>query len=206
MKASRKRCSPALIILALPSLACAGQAAAAAPSLAACVNINDSAERLACYDKLAGRDAALTGQTPAAQAQPAVLPQPAGLQAPTVATPAAAATPGAPAPPSNATVTTNPHSAAAQGSSPPQSFGLYAAEHPKAPQVSRTLEARVIGFGASADGRTTISLDGSGLWEQLDDSDPLLKVGDTVTIRRAAFGSYLMTTPTKRTHRVRRLH
>jgi hypothetical protein len=51
----------------------------------------------------------------------------------------------------------------------------------------------------------TVTLDGGALWELVDDSDPLLAVGDTVTIKRAALGSYLMSTPTKRTHRVRRL-
>jgi hypothetical protein len=51
----------------------------------------------------------------------------------------------------------------------------------------------------------TVSLAGGALWV-LDDADPLLTVGETVTITRAALGSYLMKTPSQRTHRVRRLH
>ena len=56
----------------------------------------------------------------------------------------------------------------------------------------------------SASGRMTVSLEGGAVWE-LDDADPLLAVGETVTITRAAFGSYIMHTPRHRTHRVRRL-
>jgi hypothetical protein len=49
-----------------------------------------------------------------------------------------------------------------------------------------------------------VYLEGGQLWE-LDDADPLLGAGDSVTIRRAAFGSYLMTTRDGRTHRTHRL-
>jgi hypothetical protein len=42
------------------------------------------------------------------------------------------------------------------------------------------------------------------MW-QLAGSDALLASGDSVTIKRAAFGSYILTTPAGRTHRVRRL-
>jgi hypothetical protein len=50
----------------------------------------------------------------------------------------------------------------------------------------------------------TVSLEGGAVWE-LADPDPLLTVGETVTITRAALGSYLMHTASKRSHRVRRL-
>jgi hypothetical protein len=178
---SLPRFRAALVVLVLPALACAAQPAATSPpqALAACANISDSAERLACYDKLVGRGAA-----PAAPASAPAPPQPAGAPASATAGPAAAAAPAA---------------------SSPQSFGLYSAEHPKPPPVSRTLEARVVALGKSLDGQMTVSLDSGGLWELLNDADPLLAVGDTVTITRAALGSYLMHTPTKRTHRVRRL-
>lgn len=59
--------------------------------------------------------------------------------------------------------------------------------------------------GKSSSGRQTVLLDGGALWE-LDETDPLLAVGDTVTITRAALGSYLMRTPTRRLYRVHRLH
>jgi hypothetical protein len=202
-KGSPLRGRPALVILVLPSLACAAQPAATAPSqaLAACANIADSAARLACYDKLVGRGAA----APAAPASAAAPPQPAGAHAPAVAPAPTPAPAPAAAPGSTAAAAPTPPGAAAPTASSPQSFGLYSAEHPRPPPASRTLEARVVALGKSVGGRMTVSLDGGALWELLDDGDPLLAVGDTVTIRRAALGSYLMSTPTKRTHRVRRL-
>jgi hypothetical protein len=87
----------------------------------------------------------------------------------------------------------------------PESFGKYQAEHPAAPPVAPQLEARVLSVGASASGHTTVTLEGDAVWE-LNETDPLLAVGDKVTITRATLGSYLMQTPEKRLHRVRRLH
>jgi hypothetical protein len=56
----------------------------------------------------------------------------------------------------------------------------------------------------SSNGRPLVRLDNAQAWE-LDQADPLLSVGDKVIIRRATLGSFLLTTPTKRVHRVRRL-
>jgi hypothetical protein len=196
------RCRPALVILALPALACAAQPAPTPSSqaLAACASLTDSAERLACYDKVVGR-----GTAPVAAAPSAAPAQPAGAPPPPTAAPGSKATLVAPAAPaSNAPVTPTPPGSAAPAPSSPQSFGLYSVEHPKV-AVSPTLEARVVALGKSKDERTTVILDGGAVWELLDEADPLLAVGDTVTLRRAALGSYLMYTPTQRTHRVRRL-
>jgi hypothetical protein len=60
--------------------------------------------------------------------------------------------------------------------------------------------------GTSVGGHMTVTLEGGQLWELLDDVDPLLAAGASVTIVRAALGSFLMQTPSKRSHRVRRLH
>jgi hypothetical protein len=86
-------------------------------------------------------------------------------------------------------------------------FGLYAAEHPATPASGlESISARVVAFGRSAKLRPTVALEGNQLWElQESDADPLLSVGDLVTIQRAALGSFVLTTPAKRTHRVRRL-
>jgi len=91
---------------------------------------------------------------------------------------------------------------AAPAAAQPPAFGLYKSEHP-AP-VEQEISAKITAFGRRADGKPTIALEGNGLWE-LEDSDPLMAVGDVVTIRRSALGSFMLTTPTKRTHRVRRL-
>lgn len=83
-------------------------------------------------------------------------------------------------------------------------FGLYAAEHPAPPPAPASLTGRVQALGRSSRGRPIVTLDDGGLWE-LDDSDPLLAVGDVVTIRRAALHSFLLETPSKRQHRALRL-
>jgi len=149
-------------------------------ALAACAAIAAPEARLACYDRLA-HAAAAKAPAPASAPTATSSPSPA---------PATAAAPAA---------------ASAGAALPKESFGLYSAEHPTPPPATDTLQARVQSFGRNANGRPTVALAGEGLWE-LDDSDPLLAVGDTVTIKRASLGSFILTTPGKRTHRVRRLN
>lgn len=155
-----------------------------AASLAACARISGAAERLSCYDTLAGRQ--VTGAAAAAPAPP-----PATTVAPAVAAPALAA---APVPAAAVPVATTP-----------ENFGLYAAEHPNitAGLTSITLNITALG-AASAAGRQLVTLEGGQIW-QLEDSDGLLAVGQAVTIKRAALGSFVMITAGKRMHRVRRL-
>jgi len=169
-------------------------------ALHACAIIAAASERLSCYDRLSGRavqSAAAAAPPPAAPAAPpaAVQASPAAAAPPAAAPPAAVQASPPPAAP--------PAAAAAAAVPPKESFGLYAAEHP-APRVASSLQARVVAVGNSASGRMTVSLEGGQLWE-LDDADPLLAVGETVSIHRAALGSFLMQTATKRTHRVHRL-
>jgi hypothetical protein len=180
--------------------AIAASAAFAGPQedLSVCGAIADSAERLACYDRLAGRPAA---PQPAAAAPAAPRAAPAAPSA--VAPPATAAKPAtpataAPAPPATAAKPATP--AADAGS-----FGSYSAEHPNAaPAVTQSLNARVTALGKTIDGRPTLTLEGGALW-LLDEVDPLLAVGDTVSIRRGVLGSFLLETPTRRLHHVRRI-
>jgi hypothetical protein len=160
--------------MVVTNVAAAAQPAAALPqsALRACASIAADADRLGCYDQLAGRAA------PSAEAQGAT-------ESPPAAVPAVAVTPVPP---------------------PKDSFGLYEAEHPKPPPaaVAASLKARVVALERTAEGRMSVSLEGGAVWE-LDEADPLLGIGDTVTITRAAFRSYIMDTPTRRTHRVRRV-
>ena len=196
-----RRLSPWAVLCAALGLPAAVSADADTPAtvpqsaLHACAIIAAASERLSCYDRLSGRavqSAAAAAPPPAAPAAP-----PAAVQAsPAPAAPPAAvqASPAAAAPPA---------ASAAAAVPPKESFGLYAAEHP-APRVASSLQARVVAVGNSASGRMTVSLEGGQLWE-LDDADPLLAVGETVSIHRAALGSFLMQTATRRTHRVHRL-
>lgn len=173
----------AVVVLAVlaPAALSAGAAAATVSeaALRACAGLDSDADRLACYDHLAGR-----GVSGAA----ATAPDHSATASASTVTAAAAPAPPAPAPPSA------------------QTFGLYGAEHPKPPPAAAaaSLEGRVASVGSSAGGRMTVLLEGGALWE-LDDADPLLAAGETVTISRAVLGSYIMHTPSNRTHRARRL-
>jgi hypothetical protein len=88
---------------------------------------------------------------------------------------------------------------------PKKSFGLYAAEHPAPPKAEPSHTAKIVELGTTSGGRPTVTLEGGELWE-LDATDPLLAEGDSVMITRGTFHSFLLTTPTGRTHRVQRIH
>jgi hypothetical protein len=145
-------------------------------ALAPCIGISNSADRLACYDKLAGR----------------------------VSAPKAAPVAAAPAP--AASVAAAPAPAAAPTA---EDFGLSkvqkAASSSSPPEI-KSVTAKVAGFGHSPNRRTQITLDNGQVWEYEDDPDSLLSIGDPVTIKRAALGSFILLTPTKHSHRVRRIN
>ena len=186
MRGRPRPAQPAFAVAVLAVLAPAALSAGAAATtvsetaLRACAGLDSDADRLACYDHLAGRSVSRAAATVPGHSATASAP---------AVTAAAASAPPAPAPPSA------------------QTFGLYAAEHPKPPPAAAaapSLEGRVASLGSSAGGHMTVLLEGGALWE-LDDADPLLAVGETVTVTRAVLGSYIMHTPSHRTHRARRL-
>lgn len=102
-------------------------------------------------------------------------------------------------------ITTAPAAAAAPAPPPEKTFGLSTVQQRGPVDELESIAAKVTQFGQSRDGRQTIALDNGQVWE-LDASDPLLKGGDAITIRRAALGSFILSTAQKRSHRVRRLH
>jgi len=67
-------------------------------------------------------------------------------------------------------------------------------ERGEKPEEIATLEGKIAAARQSSPGKWTIRLEDGGTWTQIDTNDvpndP--KVGDTVTIRRAAMGSYIM--------------
>jgi hypothetical protein len=105
----------------------------------------------------------------------------------------------------------SPSSPAAAPYAPPtkEDFGLSTVQkkktQPTQKQQIESIKASVAGLGTSAIGRVLVELDNGQSWE-LDSADPLLAVSDVVTIQRGALGSFLLTTPSRRTHRVRRIH
>ena len=85
----------------------------------------------------------------------------------------------------------------------PEDFGLDPAQRGQTEHRLSSITARVSGFSHSKEGKIQADLDNGQAWE-LDEADPLLAPGDAVTIRRATLGSFLLVTPSKRSHRVRR--
>jgi hypothetical protein len=142
--------------------------------LAHCAAIAGRDDRLACYD-------ALASQGPASAPTSADGAAPPATKAPGSATSAQASVPSDP--------------------DRPEDFGLSPAQ--KAPPKTSSITARVVGFTRNKEGAVVVNLDNGQSWA-LDEGDPLLAPGDSVTIRRAALGSFVLTTPTHRTHRAHR--
>jgi hypothetical protein len=180
--------------IALIALAAASLPANAASNDAAqrCARIGDDGARLACYDGIFRSPSA--GST-------------SGTTAPgsSVAAPAAAAAAAAPA-----TVAAGPVPAAAMN--PTADFGLSEAakraqDPEKAKQLSPdSISARVASVGHRPTGELVVTLDNGQVWAQLEtDTQARVSGGDTVTIKKAALGSYVLVPPNKVAMRVRRI-
>ena len=161
-------------------------AAAASPALVRCAAIEEAQSRLACYDALAGRAASPQGSAPAAARLTAPAPRLSNPVGPSAVEPAAVATQAAATDPSN-----------------PDNFGLTTAQLKQAPAGPSSISATVASFGGSADGKGSVWLDNGQHWLFLDQGANL-RSGDAVSIKRATLGSYLMTTPSRRSFRVKR--
>jgi hypothetical protein len=144
-------------------------------ALKKCADIVSIQERVACYDQLAER--AATAERPATAERAATAEHPAAGER--AATPVAAA--------------------------PKETFGLYSAEHPH-PNVAKAaaVTVKIASIANGSSGHPIATMEGDQVWE-LDGPDPLLKSGDTVTIDRGVLGSFIMTTPAGRIHRLHRL-
>jgi hypothetical protein len=146
-------------------------------TLKACAAETNDQRRLACYDRSMG-----TQVTPKAKAAP---------------TPAA----GAPAP--------GPPPASATGAVAPASeFGVR-----NGPLDTRRVEtgpkeitAAVTRLDVRRSGQLVVVLDNGQSWMQNEPGELALKIGDTVRIRTAALGSYMLLTPTQRFTHVTRIH
>jgi hypothetical protein len=190
MTTTHTRCL--VLSTAILAACAAGGALAEDPNgLTQCSSISNTAERLACYDRLAGR-------APASKAPPS---------SPTAAAPAAAPVSAAPAAAAPAAATPVPARA-----STADDFGLSKVQKERAngadsssPAEIKSITARVTGFRKGPSGRPRVLLDNGQSWEYEEDGDYLLAVGDSVTIRRASLGSYLLVTPARLIHRVRRI-
>jgi hypothetical protein len=178
-----------LLVVCIQGYAVAGTADDPVAGLSRCAATADRDERLACYDGLASRYAQPNRKT-------------------TAAAPTAASSSSQPAHTAAVAATAAATSAKVPSAEPKSEFGLSVSQlrkEPDAPVKPQSIDGVVTGFGTSSLGRPVVRLDNTQSWELLDELDPLLSPGDKVTIRRAAMGSFLLTTPTKRMHRVRRI-
>lgn len=173
-----------------------------------CAAITAAGDRLACYDALAAGHAPAIG--PAAPVQAVAAPAPATALAPSpAAAPAAVPAPVPAVAPAPAAAAASSSAIAQQVVPAPakEDFGLSAAQKQKSQPDQKPIEsisASVARIGTSSMGRMLVSLDNAQSWE-LDSADPWLAVGDAVTIRRGALGSFLLTTPSRRVYHARRL-
>lgn len=162
--------------------------------LDACRSLANDGERLACYDRAAGRILA--------EAPP---PQPAPIAAASAAVAPAAAVPAA--------ATTAAATAAASNPGPSDNFGrervLAAEEAKRQEQQTREigeLSANVTDIDTRMDGLMTITLDNGQVWRQTrPDSMFRLKTGDRIQIQPGAMKSFILSGPGNRSTRVSRV-
>ena len=100
------------------------------------------------------------------------------------------AEPGSPAPSGNAAPTPQAENTALFGL-PPEAVREQA-ERDLGRQTPDVLEARIRGLRVLATGKVEIELDNGQRWQQTDTAMLRLKAGDSVRIRRASLGSYLL--------------
>ena len=173
-------------VCALPALAGPGSDGAS------CVAMNDDAARLACYDRAYGRNA--DGKTAATATSGA----------------AAAAAAAAPAPATAARVAPAP----AAPKDPVAEFGLTeAAKQAKDPAKAAaaaiaptSVTAKVISVRFRKYGEFVVTLDNGQVWEQNEPMpSAIVRVGDTVTVKKAVLGSYTLVTAARVATKVHRI-
>ena len=172
----------AIVLLALPAAA----AQLDTNDLLRCHAIAASEQKLACYEALAV--SAQSEPTTAAESARQLKSPP---SAPTVASAAAVGSPTA------ATGTANPNTE--------DNFGLTRRQiEPRAAEGPASIKSAVSQMTEDRLHNITVVLDNGQSWAFIE-PEPRLRPGDTVTIKRASFGSFLMLTPSRRSYRVERL-
>ncbi len=89
-----------------------------------------------------------------------------------------------------------------------EAFGLSASQRAQSTGevAPARIAARVQSVTRTRVGQMVVTLDNGQIWQQGNgEPDVRLDVGDTVTIKKAALGSYILSTPAGRSFRVRRL-
>jgi hypothetical protein len=182
------------MVLALPVIA----APVDTGELARCHAMPTRDERLDCYEALAA------AAVPAGPTAPSV--SPAAGPAATVAVPAGptASTVSSGAAP--AATSAGPAASPAGSFDPddPSNFGLNRHQvepHPGAPSAVKSIVSQMTEDRMH---NITVVLDNGQTWAFIE-PEPRLRPGDSVTIKRASLGSFLMLTPSRRSYRVERV-
>ena len=85
-----------------------------------------------------------------------------------------------------------------------RTFGFTAAQiHPTDAEGPKAIHGRIASIGAGRIGGFTVTLDSGQVWASADDGTRL-NIGDEVTVKRAALGSFLLVAPDRHTYRVSR--
>ena len=169
-----------------------------AGAFAHCAAINGADERLACYDSLAR-----ARPSPPAAAATAPAPAKATPQSPPATHSAAAtAAPAAAAAGTAATGAAAAGAAAATAAPAAKSFGLTQHVAP-AEQGPERIQAQATKVDIDRLGTVRLSLDNGQVWT-FNAPEALIRVGDTITIKRGALGSFLLTTPAHHSYKAQR--
>lgn len=168
-------------------------------SLLDCKQLTDNSARLSCYDRLAatfGSQAASAGvAVPGAVAPGTAVP---GTAVPGAVVPEAAAPASAPA-----AVVATPATATPSAEVIEADFGK--TQSRPSDQVEQ-LQATVKSLSRNKMRKMLITLENGHIWRQTEDDSIQLKAGDSVTIEKASFGSFLLSkTGTNRKVRVKRV-
>jgi len=152
---------------------------------ASCVAVSDDAARLACYDRAFGRKAA-SSRTAATATSAAPVPAP---------PPNAAPVPAAPKDPVAEFGLTE---AARQAKDPDKAAAAAAAP--------TSIAAKVISVRFRKYGEFVVTLDNGQVWEQNEPMpSAIVRVGDTVTVKKAILGSYTLVTAARVATKVHRV-
>jgi hypothetical protein len=179
------------------------RSAVAAPAVDAgafahCAAISGADERLACYDSLAR-----ARPSPPAAAATAPAPAKATPQSPPATHSAAAtAAPAVAAAGTAATGAAAAGAAAATAEPATKSFGLTQHVAP-ADQGPDRIQAQATRVDIDRLGTVRLSLDNGQVWT-FNAPEALIRVGDRITIKRGALGSFLLTTPEHHTYKAQR--
>jgi hypothetical protein len=177
-----------------------------ASELARCAAISAGNERLACYDALA------VVAVPGIRIAPATVAAPAGATAAPAVSGTATGSPNAPsassvAKPEVAAAGAGQPAKAARSANPddPANFGLNRQQLKAAPAGPDSVKSTVSQITQDRLNNVYLVLDNGQTWGFVE-PDPRVRPGDSVTINRAAFGSFLMMTPSRHSYRVQRVN